>query len=61
MANTDNRIKYWVELSEYDIETAQAMLRPTHKEQLLKSLTEERCSDIIKNAQELKEWISGKL
>jgi hypothetical protein len=34
---------------------------PTHKEQLLKSLTEERCSDIIKNAQELKEWINRKL
>ena len=34
---------------------------PTHKEQLLKSLTEERCAGILKNAQELQRWILKKL
>lgn len=34
---------------------------PTHKEQLLKSLTEDRCAEILKNAQELQRWIMQKL
>jgi len=34
---------------------------PTHKEQLMKSLTEERCTEILQNAQELLEWIIQKL
>lgn len=34
---------------------------PTHKEQLLKSLTEKRCAEILKNAQELQRWIMQKL
>jgi HEPN domain-containing protein len=34
---------------------------PTHKQQLLKSLTQERCAEILKNAQELQEWIMQKL
>lgn len=34
---------------------------PTHKEQLMKSLTEERCSDILYNARELQKWIKQKL
>jgi len=48
----NQRVKYWVELSDYDLVTAEAMLPggrylyvgfmfvyPTHKEQLLCSLT----------------------
>lgn len=131
MAIMENKVKYWIELSEYDFDTAKAMLRskrylyvgfmahqsiekllkafyvqtkqetapfshslsylakesgiynsfseeqkdfidkleplniearyPTHKDQLLKSLTEEHCSDILKNVQEIREWISQKL
>ena len=34
---------------------------PTHKEQLLKSLTKKRCAEILKNAQELQRWIMQKL
>lgn len=34
---------------------------PTHKEQLLKSLTKKRCVQIMENAQELQEWIKMKL
>jgi HEPN domain-containing protein len=30
---------------------------PTHKEQLLKSLTEKRCGEIIENTQGLLKWI----
>ncbi len=34
---------------------------PTHKQQLMESLTQERCADILKNAEELQEWIMRKL
>lgn len=34
---------------------------PSNKEQLLKSLTEERCRDILKKAEELQTWIKQKL
>ena len=127
----DKKITYWVDLSEYDIDTAVAMLEsgrylyvgfmahqaiekilkayfvntkretapfshnlsflakkadiyeyfsaeqqnfidilepmniearyPVNKEHLMKSLTEERCAEILKNAQELREWIMRKL
>jgi HEPN domain-containing protein len=34
---------------------------PTHKQQLMESLTQERCAEILKNAQELQRWIMQKL
>ena len=34
---------------------------PTHKQQLMESLTQERCAEILKNAQELQKWIMQKL
>ncbi len=34
---------------------------PTHKQQLLESLTSERCLDILKNTEELQVWIRRKL
>ena len=34
---------------------------PTQKEQLLKSLTEKRCNEIMENTQELQKWIMQKL
>jgi len=34
---------------------------PTHKGQLLKSLTGKRCSEILKNIEELQKWIMQKL
>ena len=34
---------------------------PTHKQQLLESLTQARCSEILHNAQELQRWIIQKL
>ena len=127
----NSKIKYWIELSEYDLETAEAMLQskrylyvgfmchqtiekafkayyielksetapfshslsllakkgefyelfseeqrsfidqleplniearyPTHKERLLKSLTDSKCKEIIKNTKELQQWIKEKL
>jgi HEPN domain-containing protein len=127
----EEKVKYWIELSDYDLETAEAMLRskrflyvgfmchqtiekvfkayftflksdvapyshslsylakkgdfyelfsegqkdfidqieplniearyPSHKERLLKSLTENKCIEIIDKTKELQEWIKGKL
>jgi len=127
----NEKVKYWTELSEYDIKTAEAMLQskrflyvgfmahqaiekilkayfvnvtgetaplshslsflakqsdiykkfseeqkdfidllepmniearyPTHKKQLLESLTAKRCTEILYNAQELQKWIMKKL
>ncbi len=127
----DDKVKYWLELSDYDMETALAMLNskrylyvgfmvhqtiekifkayyaflksetapfshslsylakkgnfyeefteeqkdfidqieplnvearyPSHKERLLKSLTHEKCLEIIKQSKELQQWIKEKL
>jgi HEPN domain-containing protein len=127
----DDKVKYWVELSDYDMETALAMLNskrylyvgfmvhqtiekifkayytflksetapfshslsylakkgnfyekftedqkdfidqieplniearyPSHKERLLKSLTHEKCLEIIEKSKELQQWIKEKL
>jgi len=127
----NDKIKYWVELSDYDIETAEAMLQskrylyvgfmchqtiekifkalfiktksenapfshslsylaktggfydtfleiqkdfidqieplniearyPSHKERLLKSLSEEKCNEILNKTKELQKWIKLKL
>lgn len=127
----DEKIKYWIELSDYDFDTAVAMLRskrflyvgfmchqtiekafkayftllksdvapyshslsylakkgdfyelfteeqkdfidqieplniearyPSHKERLLKSLTEQKCIEIIDNTKKIQEWIKEKL
>lgn len=127
----DNKIKYWIDLSDYDLETADAMLKskrylyvgfmchqtiekafkayyaklkpdatpyshslsyiakqgnfyelfseeerefidqieplnievryPSHKERLLKSLTETKCLEIIQKTKELQKWIKEKL
>ncbi len=126
-----DQIQYWLELSEYDIETAEAMLKskrylyvgfmahqsvekilkacyvknkgeaapfshslsylakkaeiydsfseeqrsfidilepmniecryPTHKDQLMSSLTQERCKEILKHSKELQRWIKKRL
>ena len=34
---------------------------PTHKEQLMKSLTEKKCKEILYKAKELQQWIRRKL
>ena len=34
---------------------------PTYKQQLLESLTSERCADILRNTTELHKWIKQKL
>lgn len=127
----DDRIKYWIEISDYDLETAEAMLQsrrflyvgfmchqtiekafkayftsnheetapfshslsylakksgfyelfseeqkdfidqieplniearyPSHKERLLKSLSEDKCFDILKKTKALQLWIKAKL
>mgnify|MGYP000925148353 CR=1 FL=1 len=127
----DEKVKYWIELSDYDLETAEAMLGskrflyvgfmchqtiekafkayftvlksdvapfshslsylakkgefyelfseeqkdfidqieplntearyPSHKERLLKSLTESKCIEIIEKTKEIQEWIKRKL
>jgi len=127
----DSKIKYWIDLSDYDFETAEAMFQsrrflyvgfmchqtiekafkayfikmksetapythslsflaktgdfyeafsedqkefidqieplniearyPSHKERLLKSLTDEKCRDLIKKTKEIQKWIKEKL
>jgi HEPN domain-containing protein len=127
----DSKIKYWIDLSDYDLETAEAMLQskrylyvgfmchqsiekafkvyytklksetapyshslaylakqgsfyeifseeqkefidqveplniearyPSHKERLLKSLTDVKCLEIIHNTREIQKWIKEKL
>jgi len=127
----DDKVQYWLEISDYDLETAEAMLRskrylyvgfmchqaiekvfkayyiaiksepapfshslsylakkgdfyelcseeykdfidqieplniearyPSHKERLMKSLTEEKCTEILKRTKELQIWIKEKL
>jgi HEPN domain-containing protein len=127
----DKKVKYWIELSDYDLETAEAMYRtkrflyvgfmchqtiekafkslythkinetapfshslsylakkgyfyndftdfqkdfidqveplniearyPSHKERLLKSLTDAKCIEIIKETRKLQQWIKEKL
>ncbi len=127
----DNKVKYWIDLSDYDLETAEAMLKskrylyvvfmchqtiekafkayytkvksetapykhslsylaskgdfydsftddqknfidqleplniearyPSHKERLLKSLSDARCTDIIEKTKELQQWIKMRL
>ena len=34
---------------------------PSHKERLMKSLTDEKCKEILKNTKELQQWIKVKL
>jgi HEPN domain-containing protein len=127
----DENINYWIEISDYDLETAEAMLEskrylyvgfmchqsiekilkayftklksetapfshslsylakkgdfyesfteaqkdfidqieplniearyPSHKERLLRSLTKEKCAEILQNTKELQQWIKAKL
>jgi HEPN domain-containing protein len=127
----DSKIKYWIDLSDYDIETSEAMLQskrylyvgfmchqtiekafkayytklksetapythslsylakqgdfyekfsekqkefidqieplniearyPSHKERLLKSLTDEKCLEIIQSTKEIQKWIKERL
>lgn len=127
----DDKAQYWIEISDYDLETAEAMLQskrylyvgfmchqaiekifkafftklksetvpfshslsylakkgdfyesfsedqkdfidqleplniearyPSHKERLMKSLTDEKCKEILKNTKELQQWIKMKL
>ena len=52
-----DKVKYWLDLSDYDIETRY----PSHKERLLKSLSKEKCQEIIINTKKLQEWIKLKL
>ncbi len=61
----NNKVKYWVELSDYDLETAEPLhieaRYPLHKERLLKSLNENRSQDILNKTRELQAWIKVKL
>ncbi|MFH0939488.1 MAG: hypothetical protein V1899_09445 [Planctomycetota bacterium] len=47
-----SQIDYWKETSDYDIETAEAML---------KSLTEEKYKEILDKSKELQIWIKQRL
>ena len=47
-----SQVNYWKELSEYDLETAEAML---------KTLTDEKCIDILNKTRDLQIWIKQRL
>lgn len=34
---------------------------PSHKERLMRSLTEEKCNETLKKTQKLQQWIKAKL
>jgi hypothetical protein len=69
----NEKVKYWLDLSDYDYDTAVAMQQsgrylfniqsryPSHKEKLMQGLTKERCEEILKNTKELQLWIKAKL
>jgi len=76
----DDKVIYWIDLSDYDFERAKAMLEsrrflyvgfmchqtiearyPSHKERLMKSLTESRCKEIIQKTENIQEWVKKKL
>lgn len=131
VSEMDDKVRYWIEISDYDLETAEAMLQskrylyvgfmchqaiekifkalftslkseaapfshslsylakkgdyyesfteeqkdfidqieplniearyPSHKERLMKSLTEEKCNEILRKTKELQQWIKAKL
>ena len=54
---TDEYLYFIDELEPLNIEARY----PAHKERMLKSLNEEKCKLLIKNTQELQEWIKLKL
>jgi hypothetical protein len=47
----EDKAQYWIEISDYDLETAKAMLQS--KRYL--------CKEILKNTKELQQWIKVKL
>ena len=70
--NEVDKVNYWKEIAEYDLETAKVMLDsleplniearyPTSKEHLIKELTKEKCSNIIQETEEPYKWIRAKL
>ena len=48
----NDKVKYWLELSDFDYETAVAML---------KSLNDSKCQDILSETKKIQEWIKMKL
>ena len=65
-------VKYWVDLSDYDLVTGEAMLEtkrylyvearyPSQKERLLRSLTERKCIELINTTKDLQRWIKNML
>jgi HEPN domain-containing protein len=53
----DNQLDFLDILEPLDIEARY----PTHKEKIMKSLDEERCTDILQKTRELRKWIKDKL
>lgn len=68
----NEKVKYWLDLSDYDYDTAVAMQQSgrylyvgfmCHQtiEKLLQGLTKGKCKEILKNTKELQSWIKAKL
>ncbi len=60
----NEKVKYWIELSDYDYETAVVNIEaryPSHKEQLMLSLTNDRSELILKQTKGLRTWIKERL
>lgn len=64
-----DRIKYWSDLSDYDMETAEAMFSTGRwlyvgymcHQVIGESLTEERCNGIISKTREVQSWVKTML
>ena len=70
-----NKIDYWVDIADYDLKTAEAMLEtgrflyvgnirvryPSDKEELFRLLNKKKCKEIINQTKEFAKWIRHKL
>ena len=67
----EEKINYWIELSDYDLETASAMLQtkrylyvggyPDDKKELAKKLNHAKCVEILDKTKNLQQWTKEKL
>lgn len=65
---TEEKVKYWVEIADYEKVFISEMIPmniearyPQYKDELSKTLSQERCALIINNTKEFQAWIKKML
>lgn len=57
-----DKVEYWLELSEYDLEPLNIEARyPSYKDKLLAALTRSRCEELLIKTKQFIEWIKKRL